>query len=74
MDHGEQHRRLMRAVNDRVRDIMGKHGVTEAEFLCECAIEDCTRTVRLPLELYDSLDGNRARLVAHGAHEKLSRV
>jgi hypothetical protein len=63
--HGERTRRLKRTVNDRISEVLEEAGLAEGDFLCECAMERCERTVHLSLAEYVSLDGNRTRLIAH---------
>jgi len=70
MGHGERTRRLMRTVNDRISEVLEEAGLAEGDFLCECAIERCERTVHLSLAEYVFLDGNRARLVAHAPMDR----
>ena len=70
MGHGERTRRLMRTVNDRISEVLEEAGLAEGDFLCECAIERCERTVHLSLAEYVLLDGNRARLIAHAPMDR----
>jgi hypothetical protein len=69
--HGERIRGLKRTVNDRIFQVLEGTGLVEADFLCECAIESCERTVRLGLAEYSSLDGNRTRLIDHAPVEQM---
>jgi hypothetical protein len=70
--HGERTRRLKQTVNDRISVVLEEAGLASGDFLCECGIENCERTVTLSLGEYVSLDGNRSRLIAHGdRHETM---
>jgi hypothetical protein len=60
------HRRLMREVNDRVRDVLREEGRSQGVFVCECNLADCTRTVTMSLDAYESIGNDRTALVAHG--------
>lgn len=46
---------LMRAVNDRVFELLSEMGHEDAEFVCECSNEYCVETIQLTLREYASL-------------------
>jgi hypothetical protein len=71
MGHGERTRRLKGTMNDRIFEVLNEAGLTEADFLCECAIERCKRTVHLTLAEYSTLERNRARLIAYAPVDRM---
>jgi hypothetical protein len=76
VDQRERNRRLMRELNDRVRQVFADSDRSGAEFVCECGWPECVATVRLPFEEYDRLEGDRSRLVVHGTarRERVSQI
>ena len=65
MRPGERTRRRKQTVNDGLSVVLEEAGLASGDFLCECGMEDCERTVTLRLGEYVSLEGNRSRLIAH---------
>jgi hypothetical protein len=72
MVQADLHRRLMWEVNDRVRAVLREEGHSEGVFVCECNLQDCTGTITMSLEAYDSIGHDRTALVAHGPGEARS--
>jgi hypothetical protein len=56
-----RHLVLMRAVNDRVFELLSELGSEDGEFLCECSDENCTETIQLALEEYAALQAQAER-------------
>ena len=51
----------MRAVNDRVFELLSELGSEDGEFLCECSDENCIETVQLTLREYAVLKAQEDR-------------
>ena len=50
-----RHSVLMRAVNDRIFELLSEFGSEDGEFLCECSNADCIETIQLTLREYAAL-------------------
>jgi hypothetical protein len=64
---------LFRAINDRIRELIGRHPVGVADLVCECPLENCTQVLRMWVEEYDAV---RARPGFHAVvpgHELQAR-
>jgi hypothetical protein len=73
MSQADTQRRLTREVNDRISALLREEGLPEGEFLCECTRVDCTGTVTMSLDAYESLGDDRTPLVAHGPRDPRTR-
>jgi hypothetical protein len=60
---------LFREVNERIRDVAGRFGADEYEFVCECANPDCV--ARIPVELveYERIRADGRRFLVVRSHE-----
>ena len=56
-----RHLVLMRAVNDRVFELLSELGSEDGEFLCECSDENCVETIQLTLREYAALQAQADR-------------
>lgn len=52
---GRRHVQLMRAVNDRIFEILSEFGSEDGDFLCECSNENCIERIQLTLREYAAL-------------------
>lgn len=50
----DKHRALLRAVNDRIREVNADLASEDGDFLCECGVENCAEIVRLTIREYDA--------------------
>ena len=79
MSDGERERRrkhqiarneaLFREVNERVREVSSGAAEETTEFLCECGNEDCTETIELRNEEYESVRADPLLFVIVRGHE-----
>ena len=70
-DHAERLARnesFFRQVNERIRDIAGRHDYVEQEFLCECADAGCTERITLTVREYESIRSRPTRFVLVPGH------
>jgi hypothetical protein len=44
-----RHSVLMRAVNDRISEVLSEFGSEDGEFLCQCSNANCIETIQLTL-------------------------
>ena len=56
-----RHSVLMRAVNDRIFELLSEFGSEDGEFLCECGNADCIETIQLTLREYAALQAQPDR-------------
>jgi hypothetical protein len=52
---------LMRAVNDRIFEVLSEFGIEDGEFLCECSNANCIETIQLTLREYAALQAQPDR-------------
>jgi hypothetical protein len=45
----------MRAVNDRIFEVLSEFGSEDGEFLCQCSNANCIETIQLTLREYAAL-------------------
>jgi hypothetical protein len=66
---------FFRSVNERIREVAGKHGPDDHvyEFICECADSTCTTRVELTSREYERVRTDGRRFVIAPGHE-LSRI
>ena len=50
-----RHSVLMRAVNDRIFEVLSEFGSEDGEFLCQCSNANCIETIQLTLREYAAL-------------------
>jgi hypothetical protein len=63
---------LFREVNDRILEVNDKFGIGKnADFICECSQEDCTDTVELDVDEYETIRSNPTWFVIAKGHESL---
>jgi hypothetical protein len=70
-DHAErlaQNESFFRQVNERIREIAGRHDYVEQEFLCECADPACTERISLTVVEYEKIRSRPARFVLVPGH------
>jgi hypothetical protein len=70
-DHAERLARnesFFRQVNERIREIAGRHEHVEQEFLCECADPACTERITLTVREYEEIRSRPARFVLVPGH------
>ena len=60
---------LFREVNERIKEITAYDG--DAEFLCECGDDACTRPIRLTIEEYEQVRANPTHFAIVPGHEVL---
>jgi hypothetical protein len=62
---------FFRSVNERIRDVAGRHGPDDHvyEFICECADATCTRRVELTRAEYESVRTDGRQFVIAPGHE-----
>jgi hypothetical protein len=67
---------LFREVNERIRSLNATPGipVEETEFVCECGDADCTETVRMTLEEFESVTSHGGRFVVAVGHADPGRI
>jgi hypothetical protein len=63
---------LFREVNERIEDISHPHDYLE--FLCECCADDCTESVQLSLEEYETVRRHPTHFVILPGHEAAGDV
>jgi hypothetical protein len=56
-----RHSVLMRAVNDRIFEVLSEFGSEDGEFLCECSNANCIETIQLTLREYAALQAQPDR-------------
>jgi hypothetical protein len=56
-----RHSVLMRAVNDRIFEVLSEFGSEDGEFLCECSNADCIETTQIALREYAALQAQPDR-------------
>jgi hypothetical protein len=59
---------FFRQVNERIREIAGRHEYVEQEFLCECADPGCTQRISLSVREYEDIRSRPARFVLVPGH------
>jgi hypothetical protein len=59
---------FFRQVNERIRDIAGRHDYVEQEFLCECSDPACTERILLTVREYEDIRSRPARFVLVAGH------
>lgn len=66
-----QNEDFFRSVNERIRDLAGRHGSDEHryEFLCECGDTACVERVTLSLEEYEAVRADATRFVLAEGHD-----
>ena len=63
---------VFREVNDRIRELREKVELPGAtDFICECSREDCTETVSLPVDEYESVRSSPTLFLIVPGHETL---
>jgi len=64
-----RHSVLMRAVNDRIFEVLSEFGSEDGEFLCQCSNANCIETIQLTLREYAALEAQpdrpRVKLSGH---------
>jgi hypothetical protein len=63
-----RHSVLMRAVNDRIFELLSEFGSEDGEFLCECSDADCIETIPLTLREYATLRAQPDRPLKLSGH------
>ena len=56
-----RHSVLMRAVNDRIFEVLSEFGSEDGEFLCQCSNANCIETIQLTLREYAALQAQPDR-------------
>jgi len=59
---------FFRQVNERIREIAGRHDYAEQEFLCECSDPACTERIPLTVLEYEQIRSRPARFVLVPGH------
>jgi hypothetical protein len=70
-DHADRLARnesFFRQVNERIREIAGRHDYVEQEFLCECSDPGCTQRIALTVREYEDIRSRPARFVLVPGH------
>ena len=70
-DRAARNEALFRQVNERVRDVSEAFGAldpTPVDFVCECALPDCTEPVSLRLHEYEAVRSDPTHFVVIAAH------
>jgi hypothetical protein len=60
---------LGRAVNDRIRELVGDWAFGDYDFVCECDDELCFRSVRLSGGAYDAVRAQSGLAIVAAGHE-----
>jgi hypothetical protein len=63
-----RHSVLMRAVNDRIFELLSEFGSEDGEFLCECSNADCIETIQFMLREYAALRAQPERPLRLSGH------
>lgn len=65
-----QNEDFFRSVNERIRDLAGRHGSDphRYEFLCECSDPGCVERVTLSLDEYEAVRADATRFVLATGH------
>ena len=66
MERPEEQRRVMRMLNDTIREILVEFASENGEFMCECGGEGCAERVHVSLRAYAAVrpDGDDAILLS----------
>jgi hypothetical protein len=59
---------FFRQVNERIKEIAGRHDYAEQEFLCECADPGCTQRILLTVREYEHIRSKPTRFVLVPGH------
>src|SRR6266508_1243708 len=63
---------LFREVNERIESINVRIGATEeADFICECGRDDCTKPITMSLAEYEAVRSNPATFAILPGHENI---
>src|SRR3954470_20088224 len=67
---------LFRAVNEEIRDVDRRFGVSASSFICECADDKCVVRLSVPPAVYTATRANSTRFLVAPDHEdpSLERV
>ncbi len=59
---------FFRAVNEGIAEASERFESEEAEFLCECGDDHCTRRIEVPLEEYEAVREHPTRFLVKRGH------